>query len=166
MQIAFGTHDADNLTSSLNNFFNCITTQRVIVFHFRGPSCDEPGSCPPGLHWYNRYAIDTQWNLNSLAAVANSANSCTFTRTPGAASKTFFGLNNFISIPTQSDAQTMNEYNYISDRIETCSALNDDLEVNFVYVDFWSEGDLPRLVQERNAAMALRRRLEEGENDA
>jgi hypothetical protein len=143
-----------------------ITTQRVIVFHHRGPACDEPGTCPPGLHHYYEYAIDTQWNLNGLPEVADSANSCAFTRTPGVASKTFFGLNNFIIIPAQSNAQIMNEYNYVSDRIETCSSLNDDLDVNFIYVDFWNEGDLPRLVQERNTAMALRRRLEEGEKDA
>lgn len=46
----------------------------------------------------------------------------------------------------------MNEYDYISSRIDECSAINDDLEVNFVYIDFWSQGDLPRLVQDRNIA--------------
>lgn len=132
----------------------------MIVFHYRGPSCDEEGACPPGFHWYYRYAVNTQWNLNSLDAVADSANSCAFETSPGVASKTFFGLNNFITIPIQSNAEIMNEYSYVSNRIDTCSSLNDNLDVNLIYVDFWSEGDLPRLVQERNAAMAVRRRLE------
>lgn len=57
----------------------------------------------------------------------------------------------------------MNEYNYASGRIDTCSSLNGDMDVNFIYVDFWSEGDIPRLVQERNTAMALQRRLETSE---
>lgn len=113
------------------------------------------------MHWYWRYASNTQFELSTLEDVADSANSCTFQRTPGIYSKTFFGLNNFVSIPSQSTASVMNEYDYIANRIQTCSALNDDLDVNFVYVDFWSEGDLPRLVQDRNRAMALARKLEQ-----
>ena len=55
----------------------------------------------------------------------------------------------------------MNEYDYIVNRIQECSSINGDLDVNFVYVDFWHEGDLPRLVQERNAALAMSRRLQQ-----
>jgi hypothetical protein len=113
------------------------------------------------LHWYWRYASNTQFELANLDEVADSATSCSFTRTPGAYGKTFFGLNNFISTPSSSAATVMNEYDYIANRIQECSSINGDLDVNFVYVDFWDEGDLPRLVQERNSALALARRLQQ-----
>eukprot|EP00934_Nitzschia_sp_Nitz4_P004191 Nitzschia sp. Nitz4//scaffold347_size17400//13144//14360//NITZ4_008837-RA/size17400-augustus-gene-0.36-mRNA-1//-1//CDS//3329548672//4181//frame0 len=132
--------------------------QRLILFHFNGPTCDEGSECPSGMHYYYRYAVDTQWNLASIDEVNDEETSCTFGQTPGLLSKTFFGLNNFVSVPTQSAAQTMNQYDYIADRMDTCSGLNDDLEVNFVYVNYWSEGDLPQLVQDRNAERAAQRR--------
>ncbi len=135
-------------------------SQRVIVFQFRGPACDETEPCPPGIHPYYRYAINTQWNLANLNAVANSTFACTFAQAPEALGKTFFGLNNFVSPPVQSSARKMNEYDYVANRIDTCSSFHGGLEVNFVYIDFWSEGDVPRLVQERNAAKVLRRKLE------
>ena len=136
------------------------SNKRVIVFQFRGPDCNETNVCPPGFHQYSEYAVDTQWNQDSLDAVANSAVSCAFTTTPGPYSTTFFGLNNFITIPSQDVAATMNAYDYASNRIDTCSSLNGNLDVNFIYSDFWNEGDIPRLVQDRNTAMLQRRRLE------
>jgi hypothetical protein len=99
--------------------------------------------------------------MSSLDDVADSATACMFTRTPGTYSKTFFGLNNFLSTPDAATAEIMNEYDYMANRIQTCSALNEDLGVNFVYVDFWHEGDLPRLVQDRNSARVLARRLQD-----
>lgn len=133
--------------------------QRLILFHSRGPSCDEQAPCPPGLHPYDKYAVNTQWQLENLDAAANFESSCTLTDTPSNET-TFFGLNNFVIPPVESSAQIMNEYNYLTNRMEACSTFNGGLDVNFVYVDFWSEGDLPRLVQDLNAAKASLRRLE------
>jgi hypothetical protein len=128
------------------------------MFHYRGPSCDEPNSCPRGLHWYHRYAIDTKWEFPTLADIRATSTSCSFTRNPGNASKTFFGVNNFVTPPAQASAKTVNEVEFAKNRIETCSQLNENLDVNFIYADFWSEGDLPRLTQEHNTELAARRR--------
>lgn len=94
-----------------------------------------------------------------MDAVNDNENSCVFAETPGLLSKTFFGLNNFVSTPTLAAAQTMNTFDFIQNRIEACSTLNDNLDVNFVYVNYWSVGDLPQLVQEKNTALAARRKL-------
>lgn len=134
-------------------------SQRVIVFHFQGPACDDTDPCPPGIHPYYRFTSNSQWNLQNLNQVANSTFSCSFTQIPQPLGTTFFGLNNFVVPPVQSSARTMNEYEYLANRIETCSNFHDGLDVNFVYVDFWNEGEVPRLVQDRNAAKALRRKL-------
>ena len=108
---------------------------------------------------YYRYSINTEFELSSLDQVANSTYSCSFAQTPQTLGTTFFGLNNFVTMPTQSAAQTMNAYDYLANRIDTCSSFHNGLDVNFVYVDFWNEGDLPRLVQERNSALAMQRKL-------
>lgn len=108
---------------------------------------------------YYKYAINTQWDLGSLNQVANSTFSCSYAQTPETLGTTFFGLNNFLSMSTESTAKTMNEYSYLSNRVDTCSSLHNGLDVNLVYVDFWNEGDLPRLVQERNSALTMQRKL-------
>lgn len=113
------------------------------------------------MHWYWTYAVNTQFELADLEEVADNATACSFTTEPGTYGKTFFGLNNFISSPSPTAAATMNEYDYIANRIQTCSSINGNLDVNFVYVDFWHEGDLPRLVQDRNSALTLARKLQE-----
>jgi len=133
------------------------TNKRVLMFHYNGPTCQQPGECPDGLHHYWDYAIDTPWNFQSLSAIQATSESCAFRRAPGLAGKTFFGINNFISPPDQAEAKTVNEYEFAKNRIATCSDVNEGLDVNFIYADFWSEGDLPRLTQEHNAGLVSRR---------
>jgi hypothetical protein len=128
------------------------------MFHFNGPQCNQEGDCPAGLHNYWDYATNTNWEFESLTELRATSTSCQFQRTPGIAGKTFFGLNNFVTPPDQSAARTVNSYNFAKLRMETCSELNDSLDVNFIYADYWSEGDLPRVTQEHNTALAGRRR--------
>lgn len=127
------------------------------MFHYNGPLCDQSGQCPDGLHYYRDYAINTDWEFESLTEVRATSTSCKFSRTPGVASKHFFGVNSFVTPPDQSAARTVNSYDFAKLRMETCSDLNEYLDVNFIYADYWSEGDLPRLTQEHNTALAGRR---------
>ena len=128
------------------------------MFHYNGPQCDESGNCPGGLHNYWDYAVNTDWEFESLTEVRATSTSCTFSRTPGISGKTFFGVNSFVTPPDQSAARTVNSYDFAKLRMETCSDLNDFLDVNFIYADYWSEGELPRLTQKHNTALAAHRR--------
>jgi hypothetical protein len=127
------------------------------MFHSRGSECGQPSTCPLGLHYYLDYITNTPWNFGSVSDVQATSTSCQFSQTPRVAGKTFFGVNNFVVPPSQSASQTLNSLGFAKSRIDTCSALNEDLDVNLIFADFWNEGDLIELTQQHNAALAARR---------
>jgi hypothetical protein len=67
-------------------------------------------------------------------------------------------MNNFVTPPSQTAAQSANSLAFAGNRLATCSSLNEGLDVNFIYADFWFEGDLPQLTQDHNTALAARRK--------
>lgn len=134
--------------------------KRIIMFHYNGPNCNiDPGGCPDGLHLYYNYASDNDWDHPDAASIADRSTSCQLVKN-GINSRTFVGLNNFVSPPKRSAAKEVNEYAAAKDYINDCMRqLGED--INFVLVDFWSEGDLLRVTQEHNAKRALQRRQRE-----
>jgi hypothetical protein len=73
----------------------------------------------------------------------------------------FFAINSFVTPPSRSAAETLNSLEYAKTRLETCSSLNDSADVNLIFADFWSVGELPQLAQEHNAALVSRRRTKQ-----
>eukprot|EP00339_Tiarina_fusa_P018132 CAMPEP_0117031182 /NCGR_PEP_ID=MMETSP0472-20121206/22446_1 /TAXON_ID=693140 ORGANISM="Tiarina fusus, Strain LIS" /NCGR_SAMPLE_ID=MMETSP0472 /ASSEMBLY_ACC=CAM_ASM_000603 /LENGTH=383 /DNA_ID=CAMNT_0004739463 /DNA_START=48 /DNA_END=1199 /DNA_ORIENTATION=+ len=133
------------------------SNKRILAFHFAGQTCTDATPCPPGLHYYLDYATNNPWQASTLADLRETSVSCPLSSTPGVAGKTFFGMNNFVTPPSQTAARSANSLEFARNRLATCSSLNEGLDVNFVYVDFWYEGDLPQLTQEHNMALANRR---------
>jgi len=131
--------------------------KRIIMFHYNGPDCNaDPGACPDGLHLYYNYASDNDWEHSDPASIADRSTSCQLKKN-GINSRAFVGLNNFVSPPRRSYAKEVNAYEAAKDYVDDCTRqLGED--INFVLVDFWSEGDLPRVTQEHNAKRALQRR--------
>ena len=127
------------------------------MFHYNGPDCNaDPGACPDGLHLYYNYASDNDWEHSDPASIADRSTSCQLKKN-GINSRAFVGLNNFVSPPRRSSAKEVNAYEAAKDYVDDCTRqLGED--INFVLVDFWSEGDLPRVTQEHNAKRALQRR--------
>lgn len=111
--------------------------------------------------------FSAKWSFKTVAELRATSTSCQFQYTPRIAGKTFFGVNSFVTPPDQNAARTANSYDFAKLRLETCSETNENLDVNFIYADYWSEGDLPRLTQEHNAALASRRgrKLMRGSNN-
>ena len=140
---------------SLLHFF---VLQRVLMFHYNGPTCPTANSCPPGLHYYFDYAMETKWEFATVSDILATSNSCAFRGNPGVSGKTFFGVNNFVTSPDQAAARTLNSYDFAKTRIEECSAIHGNLDVNMIFADFWSEGELPKLAQDHNTALAAARR--------
>lgn len=131
--------------------------KRVIMFHYNGPNCNtDPSACPAGLHQYYNYGSDNDWEHDDIASIENRYSSCTLKKN-GINSKTFVGLNNFVSPPSRSSAKKLNAYSAVTDYVNDCTRRL-GADINFLLVDFWSEGDLPRATQEHNAALARRRR--------
>jgi len=133
--------------------------QRMLLFHYNGNNCGD-GLCPPGFHYWFSSAVETPFSFSEPEEIENTANSCALDRGRLGA-KNFFGVNVFTTLPDPSEAAIVNKKNFLNAHIDACSAINDDLDVNVVIVDFWSVGDVVEVVQERNkarAAAAQRRR--------
>lgn len=141
------------------------TNKRVFMFQFNGPECDSQGTsgkqkCPDGIHSYNEYAINTEWQFQQINEIQDTSKSCRLqpeTPFPLRASQVFFGVNNFVSPPSQTNSRVLNSLDFSKKRIEECGK-QQNRNVNFIYADFWSEGDLPELVQSHNLNLAKQRR--------
>jgi hypothetical protein len=128
----------------------------MMIFHYNGPTTCAANDCPPGFHYWFEYAGETKYSFKSLSDVRNTLDSCQVTR--GSAQFPFFAINSFVTPPSQTDAKTLNSLSFAKTRLETCSALNDAADVNLMFADFWSEGALPSLAQQHNAALSVSRR--------
>ena len=127
------------------------------MFHYNGPNCNtDPAACPDGLHPYYNYAADNDWDHNNIESIEDRLNSCEL-RKNGINKYVFVGLNNFVSPPSQSSARKLSAYSAANDYVDACTELL-ETDINFLLVDFWSEGELPRVTQDHNAARALQRR--------
>ena len=126
------------------------------MFHYNGPDCRaDPGACPDGLHMYYQYAADNDWEHLNIGSIENRLNSCELKKN-GINNYEFVGLNNFVSPPSRGTAENLNSYSTATKYVDECSALI-NTDINFLLVDYWSEGDIPRVTQDHNAARALRR---------
>jgi hypothetical protein len=139
------------------------TNKRIFMFQSNGPDCDSTNSsgvvCPEGIHSYDEYALNTQWEFQKIKEIEDTSVSCRLA--PGTSfsfrsSQTFFGVNNFVSPPSQGNSRVLNSMEFAKDRIDACSKQH-NRDVNFIYADFWSEGDLPQLVQSHNLDLARKR---------
>lgn len=133
---------------------------RIILFHYNGANCDA-GDCPVGMNFYWDYAVETEYSFIDLQELENITYSCKITRGVDRSSKKFFAVNGFVTPTSELTAATANLENFANSRIENCSHANENLTVSTYYVDFWSVGDLPRLVQERNTALVAQHKTKQ-----
>jgi len=104
---------------------------------------------------YYQYAADNDWEHLNIGSIENRLNSCELKKN-GINNYEFVGLNNFVSPPSRGTAEKLNSYSTATNYVDECSALI-NTDINFLLVDYWSEGDIPRVTQDHNAARALRR---------
>jgi len=129
--------------------------QRLLLFHFNGPTSCANGACPDGFHYWFDYAAETEFEFTSQADFGDTATSCAITRGAGS-TKDFFAVTSFVTPPNEDEAVNINAQAALQSRIQACSDYN-GLDVNLLYVDFWSIGDMPEVVQTYNKALAARR---------
>jgi len=130
--------------------------QRLILFHYGAWRYRQNG-----FHNWFDYGVNTEYSFQDVDAVLDTANSCQLTSAGDSSLRQFFKVNNFVTnpLPSKTAAQTLNKYDFIKDRVNSCSVANGGLKVNMLSVDFWSTGELPRFVQEYNKGLATRRQL-------
>lgn len=135
---------------TMNSLF-ARSLQRLIVFHHNGPSCQQQGQCPNGMHNLYRYASSTPFGLTGIRDVLDFKRSCSIMM--GAPWAPFLISNHFansrLGLPNREIASTINKKSVIESRIEACTKLIGK-RPNFLVVDFWSHGDLVEVTQRQN----------------
>ena len=137
------------------------TNQRVVVFQYNSlKSCsealfsDNPDAyiCPPGFHDWFTFAGESKFDFDDETELDDKATACNITR--GRLKGPFYAINVFLKIPSKSiQSTTLNNKSFLQDHIAMCSFINNGLDVNVVFVDFWSEGSLPEVVQIHNQGL-------------
>lgn len=132
--------------------------ERIIMFHYNGDTCGNAGfNCPPGFHDWFAFAGETRFEYTLAEEFEDKAYACEITR--GRSKANFYALNLFTSIPSREVSSTLlNTQAFLEDHIQACSQINNGLDVNVLFVDFWEEGDLPEVVQNHNSNLANQRR--------
>jgi hypothetical protein len=134
--------------------------QRIVVFQYNAEkSCSDAlfginsnYTCPPGFQDWFAYAGESQFQFDKVDDLNNKERACNITR--GRPRGPLYALNVFLEIPSKKIQSTsLNTKSFLQDHISICSHINNGLPVNVVFVDFWSEGNLPEVVQLHNTAL-------------
>jgi hypothetical protein len=128
---------------------------RLIVFHFSGPSCAET-TCPPGLHFWFDYGVNTQYDFGSINALLDTQASCSLTSAGRASTRDWFRVNNYVTLANPIAAGTVNSVEFAEERAAACSTQN-NLPVNLLAVDFWTRGSIVELVQNYNEGLVVQK---------
>lgn len=137
------------------------TNQRIIVFQYNSlKSCSaalfsdssDTYVCPPGFHDWFTFAGESKFEFNDETELEDKASACNITR--GRKQGPFYAINVFLKIPSKTiQAATLNTKSFLQDHVAMCSFENNGLDVNVVFVDFWSDGSLPEVVQLHNQGL-------------
>lgn len=126
--------------------------RRVILFHYNGESCNTT-ACPPGFHDWFSYATETPFTMSSMVEMMDTNYSCARTRGKEGL-QSFYGLNMFFDIPSESASAEMNAAAFVEAHLEDCEDVT-GLEPNLLIVDFWNIGDVLEVAWDVNEARAM-----------
>jgi len=136
------------------------------MFHRNGPDCHKnPRECPKLMHYYYDWIADNELvEFREPIEIEKREESCSFeihnhTELPN----TFVGLRNFVKtenleeqgkVHNYEDARRLNRYHAVQDYVESCEELL-MCNISFIWNDWWSMGDVPRMTQDYNSARVL-----------
>jgi hypothetical protein len=128
--------------------------KQIVMFHFNGPTCSENQPCPEGLHYWFRYGAETEFDFVTREELEDATSSCEVTRGNPVEKRGFLGVTNFVTPPEEDIAKEINTRAFIEQRLQDCSALNNNQDVNLLFIDFWSIGDALAVTLEQNKKRA------------
>ena len=135
------------------------SNKQVLFFYFKGP--DGTGNHLTGLNYWYDFAMETGWQWESVAELESTLlPNCPITRGIDSTGD-FFSIEAFVTEkglfglqfqPSQESAQQINTVDWAGRVLDACFDAH-RFPATIVSVDFWSEGNLPTLMQERNALL-------------
>lgn len=129
--------------------------QRIILFTYNGESCylNPTIICPIGFHDWFTYSGETQFELPKLGSIRNVSYSCEITRGQNGRLD-FIAMNHFLQIPRIGvTTHQLNQYSFLKQRINDCSAFNNNRTINMIIVDFWDKGNVLQAVNDFNSEL-------------
>ncbi len=138
-----------------------LTGKQLILAKHNGNDCSDtstPG-CTPRIFEYFNEVIENYYDFQNVDAIEDSNSFCApFRGIEG--SKRFYSINNFVTAtlgPSEKAAEVINQKAFLEQLIKDCKSVT-GYNANIINVDFWQQGDLPRVVQETNIARAISKR--------
>jgi hypothetical protein len=135
------------------------SNQQVLFFYFRGPNGN--GEHVPGLHYFYDYTRATDFSWESVDELESTlmAN-CPITRGQSSTGD-FFMIEAFVTEtvlfglqfqPSRDAAREINTVEWAGPILDACLDIH-GFPATLLSVDFWSEGNLPLLMQQQNALL-------------
>ncbi|CAB9514797.1 integral membrane protein [Seminavis robusta] len=115
--------------------------KRVLLFHSNGPSCEDE-ECPSGMHNWNDHVLETEMIRVRKGGLGDLGTTCNLeipSQNAKAGKRKFLELRHYLSTPDYQVAERMNQYAYISQRVDSCSMVSNK-DVSLLSVDYWSLG--------------------------
>jgi hypothetical protein len=132
--------------------------KQVLFFYFQGP--DGTGEHIPGLNYWYDSVVATDWQWESVSEIeATLLSDCPMTR--GLSStRDFFAIEAFVTEtflgfqfqPSVAAAQVINTIEWAGAVLDACFETH-GFAATIFSVDFWSEGNLPNLITQRNSLL-------------
>jgi len=130
--------------------------KQIISLKHNGDNClnTNNAGCTPYIQEFFKYTLGTKYDFNNIAEIENIEYSCVGERGTYY-QKRFYAINSFVTNdfpgPSFESAATLNQESFVNKRISDCEGLMGK-KANFYAVDFWQQGNVPKVVQSINAA--------------
>jgi len=138
------------------------TNQQVLFFYFQGPN--GTGDHIAGLNYWYDFVLATNWQWESISELESTLfDTCPITRGIDTATGDFFLIEAYVTEkalfglqfqPSRESAQQINTVDWAGNILDACFDIH-GFPANIIMVDFWSEGNLPTLIQQRNALLLV-----------
>lgn len=134
--------------------------QQVLFFYFKGP--EGSGDHISGLNYWYDYVWATDWQWESTSELQSTLlDNCPITRGTSTGTGDFLVIEAYVTEtalfglqfqPSRDAAQQINTVEWAGSILDACFDIH-GIPGMIVMVDFWSEGNLPALMQQRNALL-------------
>ncbi len=128
--------------------------KQIISLKHNGNNCVNTANsgCTPYIQEFFKYTIGTEYDFDSVEDIENSDQSCIGKRGTYYQKK-FYAINNFVTNnfpgPSEAAAKVLNEGSFVANRISDCEKVTNRM-ANFLAVDFWQHGDVPKVAKQIN----------------
>jgi hypothetical protein len=131
---------------------------QVILFYVSSPNGS--GVHPPGIHYFFDYGMQNEFSYESVDDLRDTLGSCSLRSAGSGGTREWFLINAFVTrvqfgvqvAPSREAAAEINTIQFSEPLLDACEQFHGQ-KVNLIVVDFWSEGNLPALVDQHNAAL-------------